>query len=91
LPETWSKSTITKSFTAPASGYSAPIDCLVTIPDEPKPWVEKDGWTAAGYVTLRLPEPIASRSDLKLSGELDDGRSLVDMHYGVLVGEPVIE
>jgi len=42
-------------------------------------------------VILRLPEPIASRSDLKLSGELDDGRSLTDMHYGVLVGELVIE
>jgi len=91
LPETWSKSTITKSFAAPAGGYSQPIDCLVTIPDEPEPWVEKDGWTAAGYLTLRLPEPIAVQSDLKLSGQLDDGRSLVDMHYGVLVGEPVIE
>jgi len=91
LPETWSTTTITKHFTAPAGGYSEPIDCLVTIPGEPTPWVEKDGWTAAGMVTLRLPEPIAAQSDLKLSGELDDGRSLLDMHYNVLVGEPVIE
>jgi len=91
LPETWSKSTITKPFTAPAGGYSEPIDCLVTIPDEPKPWVEKQGATSAGQVTLRLPEPISAQSDLKLSGELSDGRHLLDMHYNVLVGEPVIE
>jgi len=91
LPNTWSKSTITKSFIAPAGGYSEPIDCLVTIPDEPKPWVEKDGSTGVGNVTLRLPEPISVQSDLKLAGELDDGRSLLDMHYDVLIGEPVIE
>ena len=62
----------------------------MTIPDEPTPWVEKEAGTSAGMVTLRLPEPIAPRSDLKLSGELDAGRSLLDMHYDVLVGEPVI-
>ena len=90
LPETWSKSTITKPFTVPAGWYSQPIDCLVSIPDEPTPWVEKEAGTSAGMVTLRLPEPISVRADLKLAGELDAGHSLLDMHYDVLVGEPVI-
>ncbi len=87
LPATWSESTVTQPFTAPAWGYSAPIDCLVAIPGEPKPWVEKQAWTAAGYLTLRLPEPIAVQSDLQLSGHLDDGRNLLNMQYQISVGE----
>ena len=91
LPETWSQATITKAFTAPAYGYSNPTDCLVTILGEPKPWVEKQAATPAGYVTLRLPEPISVQSGLQLSGELDDGRQLLDMHYEVCVGELVTQ
>ncbi len=91
LPETWSQATITRVFTAPAWGHSEPVECLVTIPGEPKPWVEKQAWTAAGYITLRLPEPIAAGADLQLSGYLDDGRNLVNMHYQVCVGELPVE
>ncbi len=89
LPETWSQATITEAFTAPAYGYSNPTDCLVTIPGEPKPWVEKQTSTPAASVTLRLPEPISVQSNLQLSAELDDGRQLLDMRYTVCVGELV--
>lgn len=87
LPETWEPYQIAKPFSAPAHGYSQTIDCLVEIPDEPRPWVEKYTWSPAGGVLVRLPEPVAERSDVYLKGQLDDGRSLLTMVYGVGVGE----
>ncbi len=87
LPETWEPYQIAKPFSAPAHGYSQTIDCLVEIPDEPRPWVEKYPWSPAGGVLVRLPEPVAERSDVYLKGQLDDGRSLLTMVYGVGVGE----
>jgi len=87
LPETWDPHQIAKSFSAPAQGYSEPLDCLVTIPGEPRPWVEKQTWSGSGGVPVQLPEPLAQRSDLCLKGQLDDGRALLPMHYEVGVGE----
>ena len=91
MPETWSQATITKAFTAPAWGHSEPVECMVNISEQPKPWVGEQAWTAAGYITLRLPEPIAAAADLQLSGHLDDGRELMNMHYQVCVGELTAE
>lgn len=87
LPETWDPHQITKSFSVPAYGYSEPLDCRVTIPGEPRPWVKKDMWTPCGTVPVHLPKPLAQRSDLCLKGQLGDGRTLLTMHYEVGVGE----
>lgn len=87
LPETWETHQITRSFSAPAQDYSDTIDCLVEIPGEPRPWVEKQTWSPNGSISVHLPEPLAERSDLYLQGQLDDGRSLLTMCYSVGVGE----
>jgi hypothetical protein len=84
--DTWSPTTASVPFTAPAGGWSDRIPCQVAIPGGDLPWPVKTASNPARSFSVYCPTAVPVGETLILGGSVSDGRTMLPMRYDVSVG-----
>jgi hypothetical protein len=86
MPEGWSPAMQTVAFQAAADSPSAPVTVTCQLPADPQPWTTLSSFTLDGAIRVELPESLADRPYIEISGVLDNGQVLATAMYQPNVG-----
>ncbi len=85
LSEAWEAREVSGAFSAPAGEPSAPVELSFGLPDDPKPWVQRQIESGGKALAVDAPATLDLREEVALGGEFASV-TLEDMIYRPYAG-----